>query len=528
MNSVRRCLTYTLKGKSIYNVRSLFICTTIGSYVKCTVGIICLEKSFKYRNYSSFQCSKLIKTGDCELKRGLKTSKPTNMANISNHSDCNVLKLSDYDCVGFDLDNTLCEYNIAPVVQMEYEVLSKFVVEEKGYDPEYLLKPITDKDIDFFHKGLLVDFTKGNIIQISDCGVIYRASHGTKMLTDAEIVKQYGSEKKWEVTNEFVNNMLVSWNGPLSQRMRALLDYFDMPASLVFARIIDSLDAKLGKAADMYKVWPDVLDGLVNMYKREHFAINKGGYFPRLKAQPEKFINKCNPQVVQWLKEIKKSKKVFLITGSNVDYASFTAKYSLGDDWRSLFDIIVCYTRKPGFFTGGRPFIGINGILETDPIVGHELKYGNIYSQGNWQDLYQLFKTTLNKNEPKCVYFGDNLIQDIYTPSEYTKCDVVAIVEEMNAEGMANVNDCKMHPSCSVLVSKTWGSYFGDEKCGIDSIWSGIIRKYSKCCVPSLSFLAQKPLNFEIKTFCSDEKQHNLNGYYPSLPISLSRQEIIM
>ena len=40
------------------------------------------------------------------------------------------------------------------------------------------------------------------------------------------------------------------------------------------------------------------------------------------------------------------------MTGSNVDFASFTASNSLGEKWQSLFDIVGCFARKPGLFTG--------------------------------------------------------------------------------------------------------------------------------------------------------------------------------
>uniref|UniRef100_A0A1B6E8H6 5'-nucleotidase domain-containing protein 1 n=1 Tax=Clastoptera arizonana TaxID=38151 RepID=A0A1B6E8H6_9HEMI len=310
MIRVIRFMNFIQAGRHV-GVRSLLICTTISSYVKCATGLVCLDGSFRFRNLTTNKSVNLINNTDilynCEIQRGMNTT--AKMADLPNLKSANLLKLSDYDCIGFDLDYTLCEYNIATVVQMEFEVLAKFMVEEKGYDPEFLLKPVTDKDIDFFHKGLLIDKNKGNIIHIDKNGTIYRASHGTTILNDDEIIKYYGKDKKWEVANGFVNNILNAWEGPISEQIRALLDYFDMPASLIFARIVDSLDAKLGKPADIYKVWPDVLEGLINMYKREHFSLNKGGFFPRLKANPAKFLNKCHPLLIDWLKDIKKNKK---------------------------------------------------------------------------------------------------------------------------------------------------------------------------------------------------------------------------
>jgi hypothetical protein len=140
-----------------------------------------------------------------------------------------VFKISDYDCIGFDLDNTLVRYNISNMVKLEYELLAKYLVEEKGHSQEFLYKPYND-DIDFLQKGLILDFQRGNQLRIGPDGYIQKAAHGTKMMTDAEIVADYGDERKWEVTTEYSGNMLVAWNGPLAEKMRTLLDYFDMPS----------------------------------------------------------------------------------------------------------------------------------------------------------------------------------------------------------------------------------------------------------------------------------------------------------
>ncbi|XP_050457360.1 uncharacterized protein LOC126854541 isoform X1 [Cataglyphis hispanica] len=77
-----------------------------------------------------------------------------------------VFKFTDYDCIGFDLDNTLLRYNITNLVQREYEILARFLVDERKYSAKHLLKPLTDNDLDFMQKGLLLDAERGNILRI--------------------------------------------------------------------------------------------------------------------------------------------------------------------------------------------------------------------------------------------------------------------------------------------------------------------------------------------------------------------------
>lgn len=437
-------------------------------------------------------------------------------------SESNVFRLSNYDCIGFDLDNTLCNYKLSPMMKMEYNILAKYLVEVKGYDAEFLLQPI-ERDLDFLRRGLVLDIEGGNILQLGSDGYIQKATHGTRFLGDSEIEKYYGADRKWDVTTEFSQNLLEGWSGPLATRIKTLLDYFDAPAGLIYARLVDTVDKKNGKELKEYSIWSDILEGIVNMYQREKFCRNEGGYFPALKANPDLYINKCTENVKNWLRKIKDSKLVFLITGSHVDFASLTAGHILGDDWRDLFDIVVCYSRKPGFFTGGRPFLKLDGIVETDTVPLSQLEFGNLYSQGNWQDLYNLLTRKTGLTHPKCVYFGDHLIQDVYTPSKYTRCDTVAVVEELHAEGMVNLDIG--HVDAPMLVSRSWGSFFCDKKNGevSDTLWGDIIKNHSKICIPSLDVLAKHPLDYEIRSFHVKDSLWQ-SGYFPSDPASLHKQ----
>ncbi|KAJ8891664.1 hypothetical protein PR048_004192 [Dryococelus australis] len=419
-----------------------------------------------------------------------------------------MFRLSDYDCVGFDLDHTLLRYRISELVSLEYEVMAKFLVAERGYDADHLLRPFGADAVDFLQKGLVLDFERGNVLQLARGGAISKASHGTLPMTDGEVCACYGEEKCWEVASLFHRDPLSTWNGPLTQRMRALLDYFDAPASVAFGRIVDSLDARAGCVVGRYNVWPDILDSLGYMFGREQFAVNGGDYFPALKRNPEKYIHKCSAKVVNWLREIKRSKVVFMVTGSNVDFASFTAQYCLGENWRDLFDIVVCYARKPGFFTGNRPFLRLEGIQEKDELASDKLQFGNMYSQGNWQDLYSLFVAKTGKEQPKCVYFGDNLIQDVYTPKKLELCDIVAVVEEL----LANHSSEFRHPDTAVLASHLWGPYLRGSS---PTIWTEIVHQYAKLCISDLGVLAQQPL--DIAFSCIDTLNPNLcSGYHIS------------
>lgn len=442
-------------------------------------------------------------------------------SNFVNQKTMSVFKFNDYDCIGFDLDNTLLWYNVTNVVQLEYNILAKYLVEEKGYDANYLCKPLLDKDIDFMQKGLCIDFERGNILRFDYDGVIRKVSHGMNILTLEEIQKIY-PEQRWNAIETFRNNPIASWNGPGSLNMRNLLDYFDMPASLAFARAVDSIDSKTNRPIEKYTIWPDILKGLINMYERTHFKKNLGSYFPHLKNNPDKYLRKCSQKIINWLREMKKKNKViFLITGSHADFADFTATYTIGEDWKSLFDIIICYAKKPGFFTENRPFISLIDNEEDMTISGKQLIRGGMYSQGNWTELKEFFKIITKNDLPKCLYVGDNLIQDIYVPAACSGLDTIVVSEEMHAEGLKN--ELSPHPDTQIMISNYWGSYFSidESTTRYNSFWCGIIENYSKICIPSLQVVADQSFDKSYKAF--DKNTKNQNGYYPEKSIDCAK-----
>lgn len=419
------------------------------------------------------------------------------------------LRLSDYDCIGFDLDNTLCEYRIGPMVQMIYDVLTDYLINNYSYSAKHLRQPI---DFDFFQRGLILDSENGNVLKINGAGKILRATHGTKFMSDEEIVSVYGPSKSWSVTDIFVENFLDTWNGPISDKIRPLLDFFDIPVSLVFGRCVDGIDDFCRPKT--YNVWPDVMKGLVYMYSRENFSANTGDYFPYLKSTPSLYYNKCPEYVLDWLRELKKSKKVFLISGSHVDYANFTATQSLGANWKELFDVSIFYAKKPGFFTSDKPFYNTDSQMSNECGIADNIHFGNIYSQGNWNQLHNLFKKETGKSNPKCLYVGDNILQDVVAPSKFSGLDTIAIVEEMKLD--CNENDD--NPDNCMLQINKWSSYLVDSNKNDLSIWTSFIANHGKLCVPSVKSLAKKPLSYEFTPF---SKNKMFNGFFPFIPNSL-------
>ncbi|EDV96002.1 GH16005 [Drosophila grimshawi] len=422
------------------------------------------------------------------------------------------LDLMVYDIIGFDLDGTLLRYDLFEMSMLIYDALKQYLVENKNYPPELLEQKL---DMDFLQKGLMLDGSRGNILKLSNEASILRASHGTRRLSDEEIVAIYGNERRWDVATAFCNDPLSTWNGPASNQMRTLLDYFDMPSAMVFAQAVDIVDKDEGGGGRRdYKVWPDLLDALMHNYTRDNFANDQSLYFKAMRAEPQRYVLPSSGKLLEWLQQLRAmGKKTFLLTGSNIDFANLTATHALGPDWQHQFDFIGTYAKKPGFFTQQRPFLRVDEEAKQE-LPGSEislqtdLQAGHIYSQGNWHQLHQTMAKLLGKDasNARALYFGDNIIQDIYTPVKHRDFDTVAIAEELF---LLEQSDYQFR---SVLNSKFWDSYFISGN--TPTIWSGFIANYAQLCVSSMDQIAQK--SPQERFICT-----NVNGFYPAPPEQL-------
>lgn len=57
-----------------------------------------------------------------------------------------------------------------------------------------------------------------------------------------------------------------------------------------------------------------------------------------------------------------------------------------------------------------------------------------IYTQGNWTQLRASMAEYCGVESPKCIYFGDHLIQDVLAAGRLDRVDSVAILEELEVE----------------------------------------------------------------------------------------------
>ncbi|XP_072411750.1 5'-nucleotidase domain-containing protein 1 isoform X3 [Chiloscyllium punctatum] len=250
--------------------------------------------------------------------------------------------LSDCDVIGFDLDHTLCRYNVSDTFALIYDSFAQFLVEQRGYDRE--LMTLTPDCWDFCFKGLLLDLEDGNLLKLGEDGTVLRASHGTRLLTGEEILETYGKKRKWK------HFKTINGTFARSGKYHFYDNYFDLPGALLCARVVDILDQN--RTVKKYEFWKDVIASIEYNYKASAFKEDSGIYFPSVKKDPGKYLLRCSESVKDWLRKLKNAGKVLLlITSSHSDYCRLLCEHILGEDFEEIFDIIITNALKPGFFT---------------------------------------------------------------------------------------------------------------------------------------------------------------------------------
>ena len=185
----------------------------------------------------------------------------------------NRFSIADYDCVGFDMDHTICKYNLRNLFEMEYRVLTDYLIGSRGYDDEFKMPFRINSTDNFLTKGLVLDIERGNLLKLAADGSVLCASHGTRMLDAGDIEAAYGPLHINDLLRQFAADLVQATEGALSKCIRPFKDYFDMPAALICARIVDLQDRRNGKSLDKYVFWRDVILGLVDMFKRSFIWI---------------------------------------------------------------------------------------------------------------------------------------------------------------------------------------------------------------------------------------------------------------
>uniref|UniRef100_A0A2K6LS71 5'-nucleotidase domain-containing protein 1 n=1 Tax=Rhinopithecus bieti TaxID=61621 RepID=A0A2K6LS71_RHIBE len=407
----------------------------------------------------------------------------------------------------------------APLI---YNSFAQFLVKEKGYDKELL--NVTPEDWNFCCKSLALDLEDGNLLKLANNGTVLGASHGTKMMIPEVLAETYG-KKEWK-------HFLSDTGMACRPRKYYFYNYFDLPGTLLCARVVDYLTTNNGQKT--FDFWKDMVAAIQHNHKMSAFKENCGIYFPKVKIDPGRYLHSCPESVKKWLRQLKNAgKNPLLITSYHSDYCRLLCEYILGNDFADFFDIVITNALKPGFFShlpSQRPFRMLENDEEQEALPS--LDKPGWCSQGNAVHLYELLKKITGKPEPKVVCFGDSMHSDIFPACHYSNWKTVLILEELRGMKVTSREKGKYEgPKAKPLnaSSKKWGSfYFISSVLGLENTEDSLvytwsckrISTYSTIAIPSIEVITELPLDYKFTRFSSSNSK--TAGYYPNPPLVLS------
>eukprot|EP00055_Hartaetosiga_balthica_P014000 m.74531 g.74531 ORF g.74531 m.74531 type:complete len:522 (-) comp8454_c0_seq1:2824-4389(-) len=515
------------------------------------------------------------------------------------------MDLRESDWIGFDLDHTAVRYNVPELAHLVHDAMARFVVEYRGYTKDVFCVSSMPH---FFARGLYFDCETGCFLRLSSEGAVLSASHGTNPLSQDEIKDMFCSTPKQKKKLSNVINSLV--RGEKVKNGFFFVTFFDIPAASILASMVDDVDIRVkayrkehpsveGNDGDydiseketkhetqakdnMWEkremcietmallvensgydfVLKDMFDGLGFNFEHTQFAANQGYYFPQLKINPHKFIFEAHPRVIQWLQAMPKEHnvKLFLLTNSHQDYATFLLEHTFGKRWKELFDVVIFYAAKPQFFHHTKqscPFVLANDDFSSGDVVD-DLELGGMYIGGNYEQFQAFLNTHKSKNNKhegedklRVVYFGDHPLGDVVSVALHSNWVPIFVMEELAYTGDEALhmfesdkdNQCAVREADTslakfiVLGIRRWGGHFltslnhvgkttssspqlshedDIERYSAPNILETILRTYASCIVPHLAAVAANDAHI----FASFENDECIKGIHRSFNLN--------
>ena len=424
--------------------------------------------------------------------------------------------------VGVDMDHTFACYNLHETNLVIARGLIRHLRATHAYPDTVFADLERDEaayDYCFAAKGCVFDVVRGNFLYVTATGAVCCARHGSaQWLSDADVDAVYGHRRRFE------------WFEPLrsfSRDLHAFLPFnspFGLPGAQVLARMVDYTDMLFARERDQeqdqqqqqqdqkeqqqqhqpqqpkqqqqqeqtrrpatYQTLAHQLFGAFGeLYEPEHLALGRGGFFPELAREPQRYILRTSDAVLGLLRECRaRGQRVLLLSNSRSDFVDLVMRAAVGPAWLELFDLVVTASNKPHFFADG-PLKGGNfhhsgqsshtfGAAACTAADGTKVP---VLAGGNWRLLRE--QHAVGADGP-VLYFGDDLHGDVAAlhmtrpePHGAPLWHGVAVVEELaDAE----------HARALHVFHCPRGH-------NVETHWFDAIEHNARLCVPSLHAFA--------------------------------------
>jgi len=191
----------------------------------------------------------------------------------------------------------------------------------------------------------VIDRIQGNLLKLDYNRAIIKAFHGSRALEFSEIEFIYGNSRSIDLESRI--DFIV------------LATYFETPVASLFVSLVDHIDKNVSKQQQAkydgnmpIKNYSSHVQKIFEAMSYNFNRWDRGWYFKSIASQPEKYII-TQPNVRKWLLELKEKhhRVLFLLTNSLPEYTHLLMRFSFGEDWFKLFDVVSVTAKKPHFFT---------------------------------------------------------------------------------------------------------------------------------------------------------------------------------
>jgi len=314
------------------------------------------------------------------------------------------LRMESIAAIGFDMDHTLAVYKTESFNHLTFEMAVEALIRDRNYSPR--IRKVVWEPAGAI-RGLCVDKKLGNLLKIDGYSHISRVRHGLHFLEKSEKRQQY-SRARIRIGKD---------------RYRVFDTLFDMPEGILYAGLVAMKDADPALLPMSYRTLYDDIRGAVDTLHAD------GSLKARITGDLGSFFER-DPDMVPTLDKFRRAgKKLFLLTNSEADYTAAVMDFLVGGtpgSWENLFDLVVCFSRKPGFFLArgdGEPVP--RGRI---PLMPN--REGNCYVGGDSFFLERMIGAAADS----ILYFGDHTYGDILRSKKSVGWRTAMIVPEVEAE----------------------------------------------------------------------------------------------
>lgn len=368
----------------------------------------------------------------------------------------NQLNMSDINVYGFDYDYTLAAYTENKVEQFIHKQALMNLVKDKLY-PTDLLKIQYDEN--FVIRGLHYDIENQLLMKLDSYSVInqpglYPCYRGRKPIGYKEISQTYHSRNipVWKLEASQGVNAQFSANTfhPRASRFYHVADRFSV-AEMTLIADVNEYFATHRMRHDSKLVFEDIQEAI----SKVHIS---GSLYNEITNNIDDYL--VRGSLKSLLEHFKKHKKqLFILTNSPFKFVDAGMKCLLDEkNWVDYFDLVICQSKKPGFFTkrdakfrtsGKKWALGGEPRPEFQDV--RKLQKGYIYHGGCLRELQRL--TGWQPHET--LFFGDHLYADladaILNVGWRTGCIVPELEREIN---VINSDEFKQNVTKLITLEK--------------------------------------------------------------------------